>query len=102
MYKIVSNVAKTRGVREGRSLPLSALSRKDDDDPVDPSFQGPDDQFPGGWRMFPDDWRGIPEDRLLGRETLDHISRGAGRDAGVAGRGRTSARRVAVVLRRGV
>jgi RNA polymerase sigma-70 factor (ECF subfamily) len=46
------------------------------DDPVDPSwFQGPDESFPGGWRTFPDDWRGIPEDRLLGRETLDHISR---------------------------
>ena len=76
MYKIVTNVAKTRGVREGRSLPFSALSRDDDADPIDPSwFQGPDDPFPGGWRTFPDDWRGIPEDRLLGRETLDHISR---------------------------
>jgi RNA polymerase sigma-70 factor (ECF subfamily) len=75
MYKIVTNVAKTRGVREGRSLPFSALGEADDD-PVDPSwFQGAGDPYPGGWRAFPDDWRGIPEDRLLGRETLDHISR---------------------------
>ena len=75
MYKIVTNVAKTRGVREGRSLPFSALAGEHDD-PIDPSwFQGPDDPFPGGWKTFPDDWRGIPEDRLLGRETLDHISR---------------------------
>lgn len=75
MYKIVTNLAKTRGVREGRSLPFSALAGEHDD-PVDPSwFQGPGDPFPGGWRTFPDDWRGIPEDRLLGRETLDHISR---------------------------
>jgi RNA polymerase sigma-70 factor, ECF subfamily len=75
MYKIVTNVAKTRGVREGRSLPFSALAGEHDD-PVDPSwFQGPDDPFPGGWRSFPDDWRGIPEDRLLGRETLDQIAR---------------------------
>jgi RNA polymerase sigma-70 factor (ECF subfamily) len=75
MYKIVTNVAKTRGIREGRSTPFSALAR-DHDDPVDPSwFQGPDEAFPGGWRTFPDDWRGIPEDRLLGRETLDHIAR---------------------------
>jgi RNA polymerase sigma-70 factor (ECF subfamily) len=74
MYKIVTNLAKTRGVREGRSLPFSALAG--DDDPVDPSwFQGSKDRFPGGWRTFPDDWRGIPEDRLLGQETLDHISR---------------------------
>jgi RNA polymerase sigma-70 factor (ECF subfamily) len=74
MYKIVTNLAKTRGVREGRSLPFSALAG--DDDPVDPSwFQGSKDRFPGHWRTFPDDWRGIPEDRLLGQETLDHISR---------------------------
>jgi RNA polymerase sigma-70 factor, ECF subfamily len=76
MFRIVTNIAKTRGVREGRSLPFSSLSREGDDDPIDPSwFQGPDDRFPGGWRTFPDDWRGIPEDRLLGRETLDQISR---------------------------
>ena len=75
MYKIVTNVAKTRGVREGRTLPFSALTGEHDD-PIDPSwFQGPEDPFPGGWRTFPDDWRGVPEDRLLGRETLDHIAR---------------------------
>jgi RNA polymerase sigma-70 factor (ECF subfamily) len=75
MFRIVTNVAKTRGVREGRSIPFSAVTG-DHDDPVDPSwFQGPEDPFPGGWRTFPADWRGIPEDRLLGRETLDHISR---------------------------
>jgi RNA polymerase sigma-70 factor, ECF subfamily len=74
MYKIVTNVAKTRGVREGRSIPFSALAGEHDD-PVDPSwFQGANDPFPGGWRTFPDDWRGIPEDRLIGRETLDRIA----------------------------
>jgi len=74
MYKIVANLAKTRGVRESRSLPFSALAG-DNDDPVDPSwFQGPEDPFPGGWRAFPNDWRGIPEDRLLARETLAHVS----------------------------
>ena len=76
MYRIVTNVAKTRGVREGRSVPFSALADGTDDDPVDASwFQGANDPFPGGWRTFPDDWRGIPEERLLGRETLDHITR---------------------------
>ena len=75
MYRIVTNLAKTRGVREGRTLPFSALSGDSDDDPVDPAwFQGSADRFPGGWRSFPDDWRGIPEDRLIGSETLDHIT----------------------------
>jgi RNA polymerase sigma-70 factor, ECF subfamily len=77
MFRIVTNLAKTRGVREGRSVPFSALAGDSGDDPVDPGwFQDATDRFPGGWRTFPDDWRGIPEDRLIGRETLDHI-RGA-------------------------
>jgi RNA polymerase sigma-70 factor (ECF subfamily) len=76
MYKIVTNIAKTRGVREGRTLPFSSVVADRDDDPIDPSwFQGSEDLHPGGWRTFPDDWRGIPEDRLLGRETLDHVAR---------------------------
>src|SRR4051812_13889939 len=77
MYKIVTNVAKTRGVREGRSLPFSSLSRDDDADPIDPSwFQGPDDAFPGGWRTFPDDWRGS---RRIGCSAAKHWTTSLGR-----------------------
>jgi RNA polymerase sigma-70 factor (ECF subfamily) len=76
MYRIVTNIAKTRGVREGRSVPFSSLGGGEHDDAIDPSwFRGADDPFPGGWLTFPDDWRGIPEDRLLGHETLRHIGR---------------------------
>jgi RNA polymerase sigma-70 factor, ECF subfamily len=75
MYRIVSNVAKTRGQREGRSIPFSALSRDDDEPAVDPTwFQAATEPFPGGWRAFPDDWRGIPEERLVANETLTRIS----------------------------
>jgi RNA polymerase sigma-70 factor (ECF subfamily) len=76
MYRIVANVAKTRGQREGRSVPFSSLAGDDEGSAIDPEwFQGASDRFPGGWRTFPDDWRGIPEDRLVGYETLRHIGR---------------------------
>jgi RNA polymerase sigma-70 factor (ECF subfamily) len=74
MYRIVSNVAKTRGQREGRSIPFSALSGDQDEPAVDPEwFQAATEPFPGGWRAFPDDWSGVPEDRLIGHETLERI-----------------------------
>jgi RNA polymerase sigma-70 factor (ECF subfamily) len=70
MYRILTNIAKTRGQREGRSTPFSSIAGDDLDAPaVDESwFRGPDDRWPGGWVSFPEDWRGIPEDRLLSAE----------------------------------
>jgi RNA polymerase sigma-70 factor (ECF subfamily) len=75
MYRIVANIAKTRGRAEGRSVPFSSLAGDDDAATgVDPDwFQGASDRFPGGWKAFPDDWDAVPEDRLLGRETLARI-----------------------------
>ena len=76
MYRIVANIAKTRGQREGRSIPFSALSGDDDEPAVDAEwFQATTERFPGGWRTFPDDWRGIPEERLVAHETLASIGR---------------------------
>ncbi len=74
MYRIVVNVAKTRGRREGTSLPFSALAGGEDESPIDPDwFQTASERYPSHWRTFPDDWRGIPEDRLVGHETLQRI-----------------------------
>jgi RNA polymerase sigma-70 factor, ECF subfamily len=76
MYRIVANLAKTRGVREGRSIPFSALAGDDESDPIDPEwFQGVSEREPGAWRTTPGDWRGVPEDRLIGLETLARIRR---------------------------
>ncbi len=76
MYRIVANVAKTRGQREGRSIPFSSLAGEDDPDGgVDPAwFQDADGRFPGGWKTFPQGWDEIPEDRLLAAETLGRVS----------------------------
>jgi RNA polymerase sigma-70 factor (ECF subfamily) len=71
MYRILANIAKTRGVREGRSQPFSSLGDPDTGPTVPESwFQGPGERSPGGWSTFPNDWHGVPEDRLLAGETL--------------------------------
>lgn len=75
MYRIVANIAKTRGRAEGRSIPFSALAGDDESDAgVDPAwFQDASGRFPGGWRTHPGPWTSAPEDRLLGNETLRRI-----------------------------
>ena len=77
IFRILTNIAKTRGQREGRSLPFASLAGDDLDAPaVDPGrFDSPEGSSRGRWSTLPDDWTGIPEDRLLGHETLDVIGR---------------------------
>jgi RNA polymerase sigma-70 factor (ECF subfamily) len=72
IFRILANIAKTRGQREGRSVPFASLAGDDLDAPaVDPDrFDTPATSSRGAWSSLPDDWTGIPEDRLLGRETL--------------------------------
>jgi RNA polymerase sigma-70 factor (ECF subfamily) len=67
LFRIVANTAKTRGMREARSIPFSALG--DDEGAVDPDrFFGPDARFPGHWAV-------PPEGRVLVDEALDVIER---------------------------
>ncbi len=71
MYRILANIAKTRGVREGRSQPFSALVDPDTSPSVPEMwFRASDDRFPDHWSTLPNDWRGVPEDRLLAGETI--------------------------------
>jgi RNA polymerase sigma-70 factor, ECF subfamily len=66
IFRILANKAKTRAVREGRTIPFSAL---DPGEPaVDPDrFRGPEDRYPGHWATPP---MSLPEERLLESETL--------------------------------
>jgi RNA polymerase sigma-70 factor (ECF subfamily) len=77
IFRILVNTAKTRGLREGRSVPFSSLAGDDLDAPAaDPDrFDTSAGDPRGHWSTLPDDWRGIPEDRLVGRETLALIAR---------------------------
>jgi RNA polymerase sigma-70 factor (ECF subfamily) len=74
LFRILTNRAKTRGERDGRTVPFSALAGAGDeaDAPsVDPDrFLGPDSPHPGAWAAPPRAW---PEDRILERETLGVI-----------------------------
>jgi RNA polymerase sigma-70 factor, ECF subfamily len=72
VFRILVNITKTRGQREGRSVPFATLAGDDLDQPTwDPTmFRGADDEWPNHWSSLPFDWRGVPEDRLTGSETL--------------------------------
>jgi RNA polymerase sigma-70 factor (ECF subfamily) len=64
IFRILTNRAKTRGVREGRSLPFSSL------EPSGPAveadrFRGAGENWPGHWAPPP---LGFPEERLLAGE----------------------------------
>lgn len=75
LFRIVANTAKTRGIREARSIPFSALGEGDgDESSVDPDrFLGSGERFPGHWAVPPQNW--APEGKLLAQETLAVIER---------------------------
>jgi len=67
IFRILTNIAKTRGQREGRSVPFSALAG--DEHAVDPDRFAEDGRWISPPRSFG------PEERLLGRETLEVVER---------------------------
>ena len=70
LFRIVTNLAKTRAVREGRTIPLSALRTPENvpEPALEPErFRADDDpRWPGHWASKPSEW---PEERLLAAET---------------------------------
>lgn len=72
ILRIVSNIAKTKGQRERRSVPFAALGGDDLDAPTfDPDgFLGSGEEWAGHWSTMPTDWSGGPEERLTSSETL--------------------------------
>ena len=75
LFRILTNQAKSRGVREGRGVPFSALIATDaatGEVSVDPArFLGLDDPtWPYHWASPPEPW---PEEQLLAGETMKVI-----------------------------
>jgi RNA polymerase sigma-70 factor (ECF subfamily) len=64
IFGILVNKARTRGVREARSVPFSALADEDGGPTVDPNEFAPD----GSWRSAPRRLESDPEGRLLASE----------------------------------
>jgi RNA polymerase sigma-70 factor, ECF subfamily len=73
LLRIVANLARTRAVREARSIPFSALAGAEieaEGPSVPPErFRGPDDR----WATPPEPWN-RPEEELLSAETLALIA----------------------------
>jgi RNA polymerase sigma-70 factor (ECF subfamily) len=68
LFRIVANTAKTRGVREARSVPFSSLG-DEEEVAVDP------DRFLGSGERFPGHWAVPPEGHLLAAEAMEVIAR---------------------------
>ena len=72
IYRILMNKARTRGVREHRTVPFSSF----DDDTVTSGFSpdrfrpAEDPEWPGHWSSPPRPWQEQPHERLQASETL--------------------------------
>ena len=77
IFRILSNTAKTRGEREGRSLPFSSVAADDEDG--EPSVDA--DRFLGSgrwvghWTSAPTRFSELPEERLVAQETTAVVER---------------------------
>jgi RNA polymerase sigma-70 factor (ECF subfamily) len=73
LFRILTNRAKTRAVREARSIPFSSLAPAEaagDEPSVDPGrFLPAFHPNHGAWASPPGSWSDTPEQRLLGAET---------------------------------
>jgi RNA polymerase sigma-70 factor (ECF subfamily) len=74
IFRILTNRAKTRGEREGRSVPFSSFASDADADEgasVDANRFQRSGQFEGAWVSAPSRWSDLPENRLIGKETVE-------------------------------
>ena len=83
IFRILTNCARTRAQREGRSIPFSSLPDPEisnDEPAVDPDrFLPASSNKPGAWASLPNNWSEIPENRLLSQETYACIEMAIGR-----------------------
>src|SRR5262249_27732753 len=74
IFRILANRAKTRGRRERRQVPISALAGEEEPEvPLERFLPADDPRRPFAWAIPPRAW---PEERLLARETVGCV-RGA-------------------------
>jgi RNA polymerase sigma-70 factor (ECF subfamily) len=82
VFRILENLARTRGAREARTVPWSTAfpepREPDEGRPtVDPRrFRGPEDRWPGGWTITgrPAPWQPPPEDAAVAAELRRHLA----------------------------
>ena len=79
IFRILTNTAKTRAEREGRSIPFSSLAPDDlelGEPSVDPDRFLPDgERWTSHWVSSPRRFHDLPEGRLLSSETMGIVQR---------------------------
>ena len=73
IFRILANIARTRGVREARSVPFSALAHEEvdrEEAAVDPARFQSGGESAGAWLLAPTHWDELPESALTSAETL--------------------------------
>lgn len=78
LYRILMNVARSRGVKEHRSIPFASLGSALDEG-AEPAvapdrFLPPGSRDAGGWAAPPTPWDEDPEARALSKETLGIVA----------------------------
>ena len=75
VYRILVNKAKTRGMRDARTVPgLGLVDDEHHGRTVDPAhFRGADDPYPGHWRSSPLAWPS-PEDGAVAADTRRQLA----------------------------
>jgi RNA polymerase sigma-70 factor, ECF subfamily len=75
VFTILANQARTRGVREHRTVPFSSLEA-DEQTPGVPGdrFRPPTDHWPGHWSEPPTPWTDVPSARLESKETRELVA----------------------------
>jgi RNA polymerase sigma-70 factor (ECF subfamily) len=79
LFQILVNRARTRAVKEGRTLSFSSLAEETEADsqPAVPAerFRTLDDPWPNNWAVPPHSWGESPDAVLLGAETMELVQR---------------------------
>jgi RNA polymerase sigma-70 factor (ECF subfamily) len=77
LFRILTNVAKSRGQREARSVPFSALGTPQDA-PLEPAAVPErfrvSEPWKGSWVSPPRSWEEVPEEQFLAAETREHVA----------------------------
>jgi RNA polymerase sigma-70 factor (ECF subfamily) len=77
LFRILVNTAKTRGEREGRSIPFASLAPdvEGDEPAVEPGRFDAAGRWAGHWSSTPVRFGDLPEERLLAAETRAVVER---------------------------
>jgi RNA polymerase sigma-70 factor, ECF subfamily len=74
LFRVLVNIAKTRGVRDKRTTPVDLAGMEGPT--VSPDrFRPAGDRWPGHWVRFPQPWTESPEHSLLSAEALELVRR---------------------------